>query len=122
MGLGVEGVELQAHLREPRPREGRGEVAIACDAQAVGDQGRTHAGAAGRAITRLLTCQDEDERCIPVGRVRVCDSKGVVWPGRPGNDELKEELGALTNPEREQGSLRDALRGAHVFILSLIHI
>ena len=74
------------------------------------------AGAAGRAITRLLTCTDEDSRCIPVAKVRVCDSKGIVHPGRAGNDELKEELGALTNPEREAGSLRDALRDADVFI------
>lgn len=74
------------------------------------------AGAAGRAITRLLTCTDEDDRCIPVGRVRVCDSRGIVFPGREGNDELKEELGTLTNPERDAGDLRDALDGADVFI------
>lgn len=74
------------------------------------------AGAAGRAITRLLSCTDEDERCIPVGKIRVCDSRGIVWPGREGNDELKEELGRLTNPEAESGTLKDALRGANVFI------
>ncbi len=74
------------------------------------------AGAAGRAITRLLTCTDEDDRCIPVGRVRVCDSKGIVYPGRPGNDGLKEELGELTNPEGDKGTLRDALKGSTVFI------
>ena len=74
------------------------------------------AGAAGRAITRLLTCADEGDRCIPVGKVRVCDSRGIVYPGREKNDELKEELGALTNPEREQGTLKDALGDADVFI------
>jgi malate dehydrogenase (oxaloacetate-decarboxylating) len=74
------------------------------------------AGAAGRAITRLLTCAEGGDRCIPVKRIRVCDSKGIVWPGRPGNDEIKEELGADTNPEGDEGTLEDALRGADVFI------
>ena len=74
------------------------------------------AGAAGRAIARLLTCVEGDERCIPVAKMRVCDSKGIVWPGRPGNNASKEELGQLTNTECEQGSLRDALKGADVFI------
>jgi len=74
------------------------------------------AGAAGRAITRLLTCQDSDDRCIPVGQVRVCDSRGILWPGRPANNELKEELARSTNPDGQQGDLRDALRGANVLI------
>jgi len=74
------------------------------------------AGAAGRAITRLLTCADEDSRCIPVGKMRVCDSKGIVFPGRAGNNELKEELAQLTNVEGQQGDLREALKGADVFI------
>ncbi len=74
------------------------------------------AGAAGRAIARLLTCVDDDERCVPVGKLRMCDSKGMIWPGRPGNNEQKEELAALTNSDGEKGDLRDALRGANVFV------
>ena len=74
------------------------------------------AGAAGRAIARLLTCVEEDERCIPVGRLRVCDSKGIIAPGRAHMDPVKAELAQLTNPDGELGSLRDALRGADVFI------
>ncbi|RMD84051.1 MAG: NADP-dependent malic enzyme [Candidatus Dadabacteria bacterium] len=74
------------------------------------------AGAAGRAITLLLTCRDQDERCIPVRRLRVCDSRGLLYPGRPGNDAFKEDLARLTNPEGERGSLKDALRGADVFV------
>jgi malate dehydrogenase (oxaloacetate-decarboxylating) len=61
------------------------------------------AGAAGRAIARLLCCSDADDRCIPVGKVRVCDSKGVLWPGRPHNDPIKEELARATNPDGERG-------------------
>ena len=74
------------------------------------------AGAAGRAITHLLKCKDQDERCIPVGKIRVCDSRGILYPGRPGNGPIKEDLAALTNPECQQGSLSDALAGADVFV------
>ncbi len=79
------------------------------------------AGAAGRAITRLLTCSDADDRCIPVRRISVCDSRGILAPGsasKPGGqpDPIKEELAQLTNPEGRTGSLSDALRGADVFI------
>jgi len=74
------------------------------------------AGAAGRAIAKLLTCDGQDDRCIPVAKLRVCDSKGILWPGRPGNDAVKEEIARDTNAEGQQGELRDALRGADVFI------
>ena len=74
------------------------------------------AGAAGRAIARLLTCVEADARCIPVGKLRICDSKGIIHPGRPGNGETKEELARMTNPEGDTGDLRAALRGADVFV------
>ena len=74
------------------------------------------AGAAGHAIARMLCCQDEDDRCIPVGKVRICDSKGIIAPSRAGLDEYKQRLARWTNPEDEQGDLRAALRGAHAFI------
>ncbi len=74
------------------------------------------AGAAGRAIARLLCCQDQDDQCVPVGKVRVCDSKGVLAPSREDMDPYKRDLATWTNPEDEQGDLRSALRGAHAFI------
>ena len=74
------------------------------------------AGAAGRAISRLLSCQDADDRCIPVGKIRICDSQGIIAPSRQGLDEYKQDLANWTNAADEQGSLRDALRGAHAFI------
>uniref|UniRef100_A0A7C3SL74 NADP-dependent malic enzyme n=1 Tax=Desulfobacca acetoxidans TaxID=60893 RepID=A0A7C3SL74_9BACT len=47
----------------------------------------------------------------------VCDTKGVVYKGRPaGMTPIKEELAEITNPERLTGTLADALRGAEVFI------
>ncbi|MFK7741100.1 MAG: NADP-dependent malic enzyme [Planctomycetota bacterium] len=74
------------------------------------------AGAAGRAIVRLLSCQEPDDRCIPVGKIRICDSKGILAPSRTDLGEYKRELAEWTNPEDEGGKLRDALRGANVFI------
>ncbi|MEZ6196248.1 MAG: NADP-dependent malic enzyme [Planctomycetota bacterium] len=74
------------------------------------------AGAAGRAIARLLLCEEQDERCIPVGDLVICDSKGIIYPGREGNDEVKEEMARLSNPDGRKGDLRDALKGADVFI------
>jgi malate dehydrogenase (oxaloacetate-decarboxylating) len=75
------------------------------------------AGAAGRAIALLLSGQGESSSGgTSVGRVRVCDSKGVLWPDRPGNGPIKEEIARLTNSEGDRGDLRDVLRGADVFI------
>ncbi|QDU69485.1 NAD(P)-dependent malic enzyme [Engelhardtia mirabilis] len=74
------------------------------------------AGAAGRAIARLLSCTDGHDRCIPVGQLRICDSRGILSPERERQDPIKEELARLTNPEGERGTLRDALRGADIFI------
>ncbi len=75
------------------------------------------AGAAGRAIAFLLSNHGQGEdSCVPAGRVLVCDSKGILWPGRPGNDAIKEEIAQVTNPDGKQGQLRDALEGSDVFI------
>jgi malate dehydrogenase (oxaloacetate-decarboxylating) len=47
----------------------------------------------------------------------ICDTTGVIYPGRPkGMNVFKEEMAALTNPDREKGTLADALKGAEVFI------
>ncbi len=74
------------------------------------------AGAAGRAITRLLTCSDQATRCIPVGEVLVCDSQGILAPGRERMNATKEEMARLTNASGRTGDLRSALEGADVFI------
>jgi malate dehydrogenase (oxaloacetate-decarboxylating) len=47
----------------------------------------------------------------------ICDTTGVIYPGRPkGMNPFKEEMAAITNPDREKGTLADALKGAEVFI------
>jgi len=65
------------------------------------------AGAAGNAITKFLINNGAKH-------IIVCDSKGIISKGSR-NDEFKEELAELTNCD-EEGSLKDAINGADVFI------
>lgn len=75
------------------------------------------AGAAGRAITRLLACQNQDTAfCNPLGELIVCDSKGILHRGRSDLDAIKREMLAYSNPQDRQGDLCDALVDADVFI------
>gem|GEM_PF-6837224 len=47
----------------------------------------------------------------------VCDTTGVIYRGRvKGMNLIKQELAAITNPDRLRGALADALKGAEVFI------
>jgi len=47
----------------------------------------------------------------------VCDTTGVVYKGRAkGMNFIKQELAAITNPDRLKGALADVLKGAEVFI------
>jgi malate dehydrogenase (oxaloacetate-decarboxylating) len=76
------------------------------------------AGAAGGSITRLLKCIDtgDNDHCISVRDIVVCDSKGIISSKR--EDLTSDKVGLLkyTNVEDKSGSLRDALIGADVFI------
>lgn len=76
------------------------------------------AGAAGVAIAKLLRCvNDKDnEACIPVKDIRVCDSKGIIHSGREDLNESKKDLLRFTNNGDRAGSVHDALDGADVFI------
>ncbi len=69
------------------------------------------AGAAGTAILKLLWS-------MGLRRAAVCDSKGIVYPGRPGleKDPVRNELAELTCPEVTRGGLAAAMKGADVFI------
>ncbi|WP_071394019.1 NAD(P)-dependent malic enzyme [Bacillus tuaregi] len=68
------------------------------------------AGSAGVAIVKLLLN-------MGVKDVILCDTKGIIYEGRPnGMNPFKEELALITNKEQKQGSLEDALVGADVFI------
>ncbi len=67
------------------------------------------AGAAGIAIIKLL---------ISMGarRIVMTDRKGAIYAGREGLNAVKEEIAAITNLEKESGTLAQVIRGADVFI------
>lgn len=67
------------------------------------------AGAAGIAIIKLL---------ISMGakHVVMTDRKGAICAGREGLNAVKEEIAAVTNREKESGTLAQVIRGADVFI------
>ncbi|QRG70479.1 NAD(P)-dependent malic enzyme [Brevibacillus choshinensis] len=68
------------------------------------------AGAAGIAIIKLLVS-------MGVKDVIMCDTKGIVYEGRPfGMNPVKEEMAKITNRDKIQGDLAEAMKGADVFI------
>ena len=66
------------------------------------------AGAAGSAIALLLMEYG-------IKDIIVCDRKGILDPETAGN-AAKKELAEKTNPNHIKGTLRDAMKGADVFI------
>ncbi len=68
------------------------------------------AGAAAIAITKLLLSYGF--KCIVL-----CDRTGIVYEGREaGMNPVKEEMAKVTNREKIQGQLKDAVVGADIFI------
>src|SRR4030065_16724 len=67
------------------------------------------AGASAIAVTKLLIQSGAQN-------ITVCDTTGIIYQGRSrGMNPIKEELAAITNPDRQQGTPADALRGADIF-------
>lgn len=66
-------------------------------------------GAAGGAIVKMLLG-------LGVSNILMLDRKGIIYRGSPNNNWSKEELASLTNKDNIQGSLKDAMVGADVFI------
>lgn len=68
------------------------------------------AGAAGIAIIKLLIR-------LGVQDVIMCDSKGIIYEGRPqGMNSMKEEIARVTNRSGLTGDLATAMKDADVFI------
>ncbi|MCK4178177.1 NAD-dependent malic enzyme [Aciditerrimonas ferrireducens] len=67
------------------------------------------AGAAGVASAKILAGAG-------VGRIVVADRKGLIYEGREEFGGEKAWLAANTNPDRQRGSVGEALAGADVFI------
>lgn len=87
------------------------------------------AGAAGIAVSKLLTCMNVDENiCTSVKDVLLCDSKGIIHHCRDDLNHIKETMTSVTNqscsPSKdknvciacEEGKLKDAMFNADVFI------
>lgn len=67
------------------------------------------AGSAGTAIcNHLLT--------LGVNNIIVCDKFGIICEGMDGLSKVHKKLSIKTNPDKVQGTLSDAMKGADVFI------
>ncbi len=67
------------------------------------------AGSAGIAIGKHLMN-------MGVKNLTFCDRLGIICEGDPNNNSAQEEMAKITNLEHKNGELKDALRGADVFI------
>lgn len=67
------------------------------------------AGAAGNAIVCLLLGYG-------IKHILVCDRQGLIYDGRPGLNGEKSNLAKITNLEKKEGNLEDALKGSDIFI------
>lgn len=66
-------------------------------------------GAAGIAIAYMMLN-------LGVKNILVCDSKGIIYRGNERNNWIKAEIAEKTNPDNEEGTLKDAMVAADVFI------
>jgi malate dehydrogenase (oxaloacetate-decarboxylating) len=69
------------------------------------------AGAAGISIAHLLQTGG-----VAYQNIRICDSKGVLYPGKDPDNKYKEEIARLTNPGGGPAALADVMAGADVFL------
>lgn len=67
------------------------------------------AGAAGIAIGKLLIE-------MGFGNIIMCDIQGIICEGDEGLNSGQEEISHISNQNKEQGTLADALKGADIFI------
>ena len=75
------------------------------------------AGAAGTAVTKILLCVGIDRKiCTSAKEIVLCDSKGIIYDGRGDLNEFKQQMAKITNTSKRKGTLKDALKGADVFI------
>lgn len=68
------------------------------------------AGAAGIAISKLLLK-------LGMKDIILCDTKGPIYEGRTaGMNKYKDEMAKISNKQKVQGTLADALKGADIFL------
>ncbi len=67
------------------------------------------AGSAGISICKLL-------QSFGIGNVVMVDTKGALVDGDPRLNSAKQEIAAVTNRDKETGTLADVIKGKDVFI------
>ena len=67
------------------------------------------AGAAGIATAEIVYAHG-------VGELLIADIDGVLYPGRPNMDPIRDEIAQRTNPEGVRGTANDVIPGADVVI------
>lgn len=68
------------------------------------------AGAAALSVSQLLMQAGAED-------IVIADTRGLIYEGRPeGMNPFKDKIARITNHQRMQGSLEDALKGADIFI------
>ena len=67
------------------------------------------AGAAGISIAKLILQ-------MKFGNVILCNSKGAIYKGAPGNNTEQEKIAQITNLQNERGCLSDVIKAADIFI------
>ena len=67
------------------------------------------AGAAGLSTVRILMNFNPDD-------IILTNRKGIVYEGKPGLNPVVSKMAKITNKNKIQGTLADALNGADVFI------
>ena len=67
------------------------------------------AGAAGTAIAKMLYS-------FGVRDITMCDIDGILTKSRVFRSKSEEELANMTNPLQTEGTIKDAVKGADVFI------
>ena len=67
------------------------------------------AGSAGVAITKLLLTYG-------FKNVIMCDKVGIISKETEGLNWMQEKMAAVTNPNNEIGLLKDAMKGADIFV------
>jgi malate dehydrogenase (oxaloacetate-decarboxylating) len=77
------------------------------------------AGAAGYAITKLLRYVCINKKIYKqLKNILVCDTKGIIYQGRNDllHNKYKQRIAKWTNRDNIKGTLKDALKGADIFI------
>lgn len=74
------------------------------------------AGAAGIAIAKLLKGIGLQNPAVHVGKIILCDTKGIIHAKRTDLNDAKRASLTYSNPDDISGTVKDALVGADVFV------